>query len=376
MIIPIFIMNRGCPNRCVYCNQCRTAGDYPGRMARDAFREEVHRWLNYARRKSDPVEIAFYGGNFTGMDPGDQEELLGMACEFVDQGAVRGIRVSTRPDALGEEALALLLRYGVGTVEVGAQSLDDDILERSLRGHTAADVVRTVAVLKSHGIRTGLHLMVGLPGDSPERFAFTVDRTVTLHPDMVRLHPTLVLQDTILAQAYLRGEYRPLGMKGAVAACKFALMRFERAGIPVIRMGLQTTGELEKAGSILAGPFHPAFRSLVEASIFFDMASFLIEEASAGGGEVTFFLAPKDVSAFRGQRNANVQCLRRAYALASLSILAEPAQERGSVVMTADGRRWRLDRRAVRERDIPAWWEKEEGREEGNVSVSPLPCRR
>ena len=359
MIIPIFIMHRGCQNRCVYCNQHKTAGGYAGRMSWEAFHEEVHRWLNYPRRKSDPVEIAFYGGNFTGMEPGDQEDLLRFAHEFIDRGLVRGIRVSTRPDALGEEALALLLRYGVGTIEIGVQSLSDEVLERSQRGHSVADVVRAVEMLKNYGIRAGLHLMVGLPGDSPERFAHTIERTVALAPDMVRLHPTLVLQDTALAEAYLKGEYRPLSMDGAVAACKLALIRFERAGIAVIRVGLQTTGELEKAGSILAGPFHPAFRSLVEASIFFDMASSLIGNAAARGGQVTFFLSPKDIADFRGPQKANIHGLNRTFSLASLSVLAERAQERGTLVMMTGGRRWRMDRREARQENIPAWWEGE-----------------
>jgi histone acetyltransferase (RNA polymerase elongator complex component) len=357
MIIPIFIMHRGCPHRCVYCNQRKTAGDYPGRMTREAFREEVHRWLGYARYKTDPVEIAFYGGNFTGMDPGDQEEFLKFAGEFIGQGLVRCIRVSTRPDAIGEDSLALLLQYYVGTVEIGAQSMCDEVLERSLRGHGAADVVRAVGMLKDCGMKVGLHLMIGLPGDSPERFALSIDRTIALGPDMVRLHPTIVLQDTALAEAYLKGEYRPLSMNGAVTACKFALRRFERAGIPVIRIGLQTTGELEKAGSILAGPFHPAFRSLVEESIFFDMASSLIGDAVAQGGQVAFALSPKDVSAFRGQKNTNVQSLRRTFALASLSVSIDPSQERGVLVMTAGGKRWRVDRREAREEDILALWE-------------------
>ena len=375
MIIPLFIMHRGCPHRCVYCNQRKTAGDHPDRMTEEALREEVQRWLGYARRKPEPVQIAFYGGNFTGMDPNDQEELLRFAGEFLDQGLVQGIRVSTRPDAIGEASLALLVKYRVGTVEIGAQSLSDEVLSCSLRGHGAADVVRAVGMLKDCGMKVGLHLMVGLPGDSPERFALTIDRTVALGPDMVRLHPTIVLQDTALAEAYLQGEYRPLSMNGAVTACKFALRRFERAGIPVIRIGLQTTDELEKAGSILAGPFHPAFRSLVEESIFFDMASSMIENAVAQGGQVTFSLSPKDVSAFRGQKNTNVQGLRRSFALASLSVCVEPAQERGVLVMTAGGRRWRMDRREVREKNILAWWEEAGSRGEGGTSVCPPPCR-
>jgi histone acetyltransferase (RNA polymerase elongator complex component) len=267
MIIPFFLMNRGCPHRCIFCNERLTAGDRPERITEQVFGETVRVHLGGSRRKRGPVQVAFYGGTFTGMPAREQRRLLAMAAPFLRQGEIDGIRLSTRPDEIDPAAVELLREFGVTTVEVGAQSLDDAVLERSGRGHTAADAVRAMTLLRESGFETGIHLMAGLPGDSPERFLATVDGTVSLRPDFVRIHPLLVLKDTPLAGEFHRGTYRPLALSGAVSLCKNALKTLEAAGIPVIRLGLQTTRRMEEPGAVVAGPFHPAFRSLVESEL-------------------------------------------------------------------------------------------------------------
>ena len=279
MIIPIFLMNRGCPHRCLFCNERLTAGNRPERITEAAFTETVRTHLAGAGRKSGPVQIAFYGGTFTGMEREEQRRLLELAAPFLREGTVDGIRISTRPDGIDAEGLDLLRTSGVTTVEVGAQSLHDEVLLRSRRGHTAADTVRAVTLLREKGFETGIHLMAGLPGDSPDRFAETIDRVIALRPDMVRIHPTLVLRDTPLAEAFREGIYLPLGLADAVDLCKNALKALTAAGIPVIRLGLQTTRELEEPGAVVAGPFHPAFRSLVETALFLEMAAALLSSA-------------------------------------------------------------------------------------------------
>ncbi|MCX5855402.1 MAG: radical SAM protein [Deltaproteobacteria bacterium] len=266
-------MNRGCPHRCLFCNEQLTAGDRPERITEAAFTETVRTHLAGAGRKSGPVQIAFYGGTFTGMVREEQRRLLKLAAPFLREGAADGIRISTRPDGIDAEGLDFLRSSGVTTVEVGAQSLHDEVLLRSRRGHTADDTVRALALLRQKGFETGIHLMAGLPGDSPGRFVETIERVIALRPDMVRIHPTLVLRDTPLAQAFREGNYLPLGLADAVALCKNALKALTAAGIPVIRLGLQTTRELEEPGAVVAGPFHPAFRSLVETALFLEMAA-------------------------------------------------------------------------------------------------------
>ncbi|MBI4632814.1 MAG: radical SAM protein [Deltaproteobacteria bacterium] len=336
MIIPLFVMYGGCPNRCVFCNVQKTAGNCRRNISVEALRKTVQAHLRTAK-KSESVQIAFYGGSFTGMERKYQIELLGMARSFVRLGVVDGIRVSTRPDYLDEARIALLEEFGVNTVEIGAQSLVDDVLERSGRGHSADDVARAVTLLKRRGFQTGVQLMAGLPGDNAERFAFTVGETISLGPHTVRLHPTIVLPDTPLADAYIRGEYKPLPLAESIEICKWALRKFAMARISVIRIGLQTTAEMEAAGGVIAGPFHPAFRSLVEESLFLDMATALLSSGENGCREAAFFLSPRDVSHLRGQKNKNLLLLKTRFGLRDITLCADPGRERGSLALAADG---------------------------------------
>ncbi|MBM4314752.1 MAG: radical SAM protein [Deltaproteobacteria bacterium] len=229
MIIPIFIMNRGCPHRCLFCNEELVAENHPDRLEETGFRETVRTYLEAGRRRGGPVEIAFYGGTFTGMPREEQLHLLGLAASYLREGTVDHIRISTRPDEIDAAGLDMLQAFGVKTVEIGAQSLDDDVLRLSQRGHRAADTLRAMARLKERNFATGIHLMAGLPGDSPELFARTIDRVIALGPDTVRIHPTIVLRDTPLADAYRKGIYRPLTLTEAVTQCKEALKKLTSA---------------------------------------------------------------------------------------------------------------------------------------------------
>ena len=344
LIIPMFIVHQGCPHRCIYCNEEKAVGDYPARITEASLRETVYSYLRNSRGKKGPVQIAFYGGNFTGMDRDYQRELLEMAGTFIRQGQAGGIRISARPDGIDETCLDFLESFSVKTVEIGAQSMVDDVLRLSRRGHTAADVRRAVGLLKRRGFETGMHLMAGLPGDSAAGFACTVEETIALRPDTVRVHPTLIFSGTELAELFYRGEYRPLTMPEAIAAGKYALNKFTAAGITVIRLGLQTTPEMEKAGSIVAGPFHPAFRALVEEAIFFDMAAFLLAGLDVSGREVTFFVSPHDSSSFRGQKNGNLRAIKRQFSLKQLQVAVAAEQPRGALAVDLEGKRWRLTR--------------------------------
>lgn len=342
LIIPIFVLHQGCPQRCIYCNEEKAVGVGPPLITEAYFRETVSSYLTGKRRKKGPVQIAFYGGNFTGIDRARQRELLEMADIFIKQGLVESIRISTRPDYIDAAGLDLLKKFNVRTVEIGAQSLADDVLRLSRRGHTAADVRQAMELLKSSGFETGIHLMVGLPGDSPAGFARTVEATIALAPHTVRIHPTLVLAGTELAAMWAGGAYQPLSMAEAVAACRQALSKFAAAGIPVIRMGLQATPALEQAGNILAGPYHPSFRSLVEEAIFFDMTSRLLNRLHTKGGEITFSLSPGDVSSFRGSRNRNLEAIKEKFSLSLLTLAVDPGQSRGCLTAERAGKTERL----------------------------------
>jgi histone acetyltransferase (RNA polymerase elongator complex component) len=348
MIIPFFIANRGCPHRCLFCNEALTAESRPDRLEEAVFRETVRAYLEAGRRKGGPVEIAFYGGTFTGMPAEEQRRLLGLAAFFLREGTIDHIRISTRPDEIDAEGLDLLWSSGVRTVEVGAQSLDDEVLRLSQRGHTAADTLHAVSLLKERRFATGIHLMTGLPGDSPERFARTIDAVIALSPDTVRIHPTIVLRDTPLADAFRKGNYRPLTLAEAVVQCKEALKKLTAAGIPVIRMGLQTTRALEAPGAVVAGPFHPAFGTLVASAVFFDMAGALCESMLAGGftlrKSLTFTASPADVFHINGPRKANIAALKERFEPADIRVTADPSLPRWTLILTAGSRGMKMDK--------------------------------
>lgn len=329
MIVPFFIPHFGCPHQCVFCNQKRITGvDIPPDTA--ALSAKMRLFLEGPRLKQD-VQIAFYGGSFTALPLDVQKKYLSSAHSFVKSGQARSIRISTRPDRIDREILSLLKEHGVDTVELGAQSMNDKVLFLSGRGHASADTVSSVTLLREHGFTVGLQLMPGLPGDSAEIFSRTVDRTIELKPDFVRLYPALVIRDTPLELLYKTGRYVPLSLDDAVAWCGAAKSRFEPAGISVIRMGLQPTEELEKAGTIIAGPYHPAFRQLVESSILLDEMRRLLSSLRGTEGTVVISANPRDISNAIGQRRTNIAALKKEFGLGGVRILPDENVHRGKV---------------------------------------------
>jgi histone acetyltransferase (RNA polymerase elongator complex component) len=343
MIIPIFIMNGGCPNRCVFCNERITAGDHPDRITGEQFRSIVETHLA-GRGRRDTVQIAFYGGNFTGLEREYQAELLEYAEFYIRTGLVHSVRLSTRPDYIDAEKIEILTGYSVTTVELGVQSMVDDVLMRARRGHTSDDVRNAMGLLKDAGLGTGLHLMMGLPEDTEERFKYTVDEVIRLRPDTVRIHPTIVFRGTELARWYEDGRYDPPTMVQAVRLSKYALRQCEAAGISVIRVGLQMTREMEEKGTIIAGPHHPAFKSLVENSIFYDMAAGLLEKTVSDNKRAIFRVYSKDVSDFRGMKNCNIKALQKDFGINDVRVEQDPEQNRGSLVLVVNGATYTTDR--------------------------------
>ncbi len=345
LIIPFFIRNRGCAHRCVFCNE-RIIADNAGAVTEDALRETAGLYLAGGSRKYNRVEIAFYGGSFTGMAAEGQLELLRMAGRLIGEGVAHSIRLSTRPDEIEGRWLDTLWNMGVRAIEIGAQSMDDKVLQMSGRGHTADHVRQAVAVLKGKGFETGIHLMAGLPGDQMDTFAASVSDVIACKPDTVRIHPVLVFRNTELANLYERGEYVPLTIDEAVRWCKVAVVRLARAEIPVIRLGLHATGEMAKKGNVLAGPYDPAFRSLVDASIFRDMALELLDEAGGSGG--VFHVAPADLSNFNGVGRGNRAYLEVRYGSGSVKVKKDPMLRRGSLKLQDGHRQYETSMAEVR----------------------------
>ena len=337
MIIPFFLLNRGCPHHCIYCNTRQIAGKTDEPLTDDHINRTVTRYIGQKKEQTKAVELAFYGGNFTGMDPAEQIRLLKITDSLIERRMVDRVRIATRPDDIDTNILEFLKKHHVETIEIGTQSLTDDVLELARRGHTAEDVRRAVMLAKGYEFTVGLHLMAGLPGDTADKFRETIQKTISLHPDMIRLHPTLVFADTPLAALYQAGDYVPLDLGDAIRLCKYALVEFKRADIPLIRLGLQTTELMQQPGSLIAGPYHPAFRSLVESSLFRDMAIQLLKQEREKGTSAAFCINPRDVSSFRGEKNGNIRELQRQFQLSDLTLDTNPALERGTLTLLSGG---------------------------------------
>jgi histone acetyltransferase (RNA polymerase elongator complex component) len=308
-IVPFFISHRGCPHRCIFCDQEKIAGSNGTFPSAAEIRDKVAAYRRTSGCRG--VEVAFYGGSFTSIPRDDQLRLLHPLQELLAAGEVSSVRISTRPDALDAAAAAFLHASGVATVELGVQSMDDAVLEQSERGHCAADVEKAVACLKGEGITVGLQLMPGLPGDSGERSVSSLMRVLDLQPDFLRLYPTVVVAGTPLSRRYAEGSYCPLTLEGAVSLCKILLHRALLARVPVVRIGLQPTTDLSRGGAILAGPYHPAFRQLVEAELCFDLLDRLIPPDEDGSEPVSVSCSPSRIADVVGQKRSNMQRLLR-----------------------------------------------------------------
>lgn len=262
-IIPVFVPHKGCPNQCSFCNQRHITGQITETTPQMA-EETIKQYLKTIDTDNFHTEIAFYGGSFTAIDIDYQTELLKVAYKYVKSGNIKGIRLSTRPDAIDDTILDNLEKYGVTEIELGVQSMCDDVLELNKRGHTSKQVEEAVSLIKKHNFCLGLQMMTGLIGDTYEKSVYTANRICELKPDFVRIYPTLVFNNTDLADLYRKGEYKPMTLEETVKLCKELLDIFEnRNGIKVIRMGL-FMNDKEAKENFIAGPYHPRFRELVQ----------------------------------------------------------------------------------------------------------------
>ena len=280
----------------------------------------IREFLKYKKENRKPVQIAFFGGNFLGLGREKIKSFLEVAADFVRDGQVDGIRCSTRPDTINERSLDFIEDYPVSEVELGVQSMDDRVLALAGRGHSALDTVRAVEQLNGRHLGIGLQMMVGLPGDDEAGALTTAQKIIDLGPDFVRIYPTVVVANSRLAGWYKNGDYAPLPLEDAVTLVKKIYLKFKMAGIDVIRMGLQASGDLENGTTVLAGPHHPAFGHLVHCEIFLDLAISAIKSANANNETLTIFVNPRSISKMRGLKNANINRLQRRFQLTSLAV--------------------------------------------------------
>lgn len=263
--IPIFIPHEGCPHDCVFCNQRKITGVSTSVTPKDA-ENIIEEYLGYLPKDNRNIEAAFFGGSFTGLPLELQKDFYSAAAKF--RPCIDGIRLSTRPDYINNDVLKLAKKWGVTTIELGAQSASDDVLKKNNRGHTFKDTCDAVQALRTAEIGVGLQMMMGMYGSDLEKDIYTAKKLAELNPDCVRIYPVLILKDTGLERLYINGEYKPKTIEEAVSDAAEALDIFDRSGIPVIRVGLHIGEDLREPGSVVAGPFHPALGELAEGRLW------------------------------------------------------------------------------------------------------------
>lgn len=302
--VALFVPDEGCPHRCSFCNQKTISG-----KVKPLAVEEIDEAVKIASENGDGKgEIAFFGGSFTAIEKTYMLSLLQRAKLYIDKGLFGGIRISTRPDCIDEEILGILKQHGVTSIELGCQSMNDEILLKNGRGHTAEDVVKAANLIKSYGFELGVQMMTGLYGDSEEESIKTAEKLIALSPDTVRIYPTVVLENTRLSELYSMGEYKPQTVEEAAELCARLIPMFEEKGIRIIRLGLHSGGNVEEG--FVAGAYHPAFKEICESKIYLNRILEAIGKEGIPQGNITLEVNKKCVSALVGQKRSNIEKLK------------------------------------------------------------------
>jgi histone acetyltransferase (RNA polymerase elongator complex component) len=323
LIIPIFIPHLGCPHQCVFCSQQTITGKTPRHPSAGQIQREVNRFLEYCRHRPRDAQLSFFGGNFLGLPEKSIRSLLTVGAGLVDKKKVHSIRFSTRPDTICENKLDLLAGFPVSTVELGVQSMNDRVLDLADRGHRAADTQTAVGLLKERGYQVGLQMMTGLPGDNDAGAMQTARRMASLAPDFVRIYPTLVLKDSLLADWFRSGRYRPMTLDHCVQLVKRLYLFFQSSAIPVIRMGLQASDGLSSDTGLLAGPYHPAFGHLVHAAVVFDSIKAALEKMASPPEPLAIAVHPAMVSRVQGLNKGSLSQLRQTFGLEKIHLIQD-----------------------------------------------------
>ncbi|MDR0854590.1 MAG: radical SAM protein [Clostridiales Family XIII bacterium] len=336
-IIPIFIPHIGCPHDCVFCNQRKITARLSAPTTAE-IEQLIERNLSTIEpRGIRDVEVAYFGGSFTGLPIEEQNELLKPAIRYRSQGRIKHIRLSTRPDYIDDEIVSNLLAQGVDIVELGVQSFDDEVLAVSNRGHDAKSSETAFALLKTAGIEVGLQLMAGLPCSTPERDIASARRVSELRPDSTRIYPTVILKDTTLHDMHQDGTYVPPTQDEMVETVKQMYLILEDAGITILRVGLKSTDIITSNGDAVSGSYHPAFRQLIESSIARDkieaeIASKMkvLGEGTSSLGELTIYANPKNISCAAGHKGSNRDYFAKKYPNLSLKFISNSSIPEGT----------------------------------------------
>lgn len=305
--VSVFVPHIGCPNQCSFCNQCSISGQQSAPTPDDV-KQVCEQALQLRGKNLEDTQLAFFGGSFTAIEKGYMLSLLQAAKPYIGKDGFSGIRISTRPDAISDEILSILKEYHVTAIELGVQSMKDNVLQLNRRGHTAQDVADAVHKIHHAGIELGLQMMTGLYGSTQQDDFDTARQIAAFCPKTVRIYPTVTIRGTLLEQYYREGKYLPPTLEQSVKLCSELLEFFETQGIQVIRLGLHASQTLEQ--DLVAGPYHQAFRELCEGELYLKKAQKLIEEYPAQA-PLFIYVSSGAVSKMVGQKRKNILILEK-----------------------------------------------------------------
>lgn len=312
-IIPIFIPFLGCPHDCAFCNQVKIT-NYKDSINKENTIKQIDQYLSYFPNNDNPKEIAFFGGSFTGLETNIMISYLEIALAYKKKGIIDRIRLSTRPDYINNSILDILKKYEVDVIELGIQSLDNKILKANERGHSKEDSIKASKLIKDYGFKLGHQIMPGLYKDSYDSSIITGLESIKMNPDMVRIYPTLVIKDTKLEKLYKENLYKPLTLDEAIDISSKLYMIYSYKNIPVIRIGLQPTENINDKEDVVAGPFHPSIRQLVESNIHKIYLEELIKKFDFKEN-IKIHVPNREISIISGNKKSNKDYLYKNYGL-------------------------------------------------------------
>ena len=315
-IVSLFIPHLGRPNDCIFCNQ-RKITNYVEVVQKDEIRNEIRNQLaNFPNKSQEDIQIAFYGGSFTGIEKTAMIDYLKIANEFIEDGKVRSIRLSTRPDYIDEHILKILKEYNVETIELGVQSMVDSILDANLRCHDSNCVRIATKLIKSFGFELGLQMMTGLYKSTSDMDLYTADELIKLQPDFVRIYPTLVIKNTLLENYTQTNKYTPQSLDESVDNSTKIYLKFIEANIPVIRLGLLNTDNIKDGKDVVAGAIHPNYRQLVEDNLYRKVVDYVLENRKIQSLEI--HVKPNILNNFVGFNKENKLYFTKKYGLKNI----------------------------------------------------------
>ncbi|WP_392486438.1 elongator complex protein 3 [Haloimpatiens sp. FM7315] len=332
-IIPIFVPHEGCPHNCVFCNQ-RSITGFQNNVNGEFVKKTIEEYLKTINSENATVEVSFFGGSFTAIDINRQNELLDVASRYKKEGKIDFIRMSTRPDCIDEKILDNLKKYDADIIELGVQSLDDEVLLKSSRGHSVEDVYNASNLIKKYGFTLGHQIMLGLPGDNFKKDIETTKKVIEMAPDISRIYPALVIKHTPMEEMCKSGVYKPYSLEQAVEICKDVYGMLMGNNINVIRIGLQPTDEINVGKELVAGPFHPSFRELVEGSIYSDMIYDEIRNKKFSN--LSIEVNPRDISKLYANKKQFFNDIIKQFSTSKIKIHQDCKLARGNIILNID----------------------------------------